>query len=98
MSKMNPSQKRISSKIRKFCKEHAYQTQLGFKLFPTDLCDEYGRRIALCEYGVVTVYVGATIDNWREFPTRTLEKFLKSAQRVLAKAKKTKTNDPATVI
>lgn len=85
MSKMNKGQKRVSKQIRNFCKKHAYETQFNFKLFPTDYVDEFRRRIALCEYGIVTVSVGAIIEPWREFPTRTLEKFLKSAQKELKK-------------
>lgn len=82
-SKMNAGQKRVSKQIREFCKKHAYMAQFDFKLFPLDLRNDTGR-IALCESGIVTIYVGAIIDNWRDFPTRTLQRFLDAAKRLVA--------------
>jgi hypothetical protein len=82
--KMNAGQKRVSGQIRAFCKKHAFMAQFSFKLFPLDLYNSYRQRIALCESGVVTVCVGATIDNWRDYPTRTLQRFLDAARRLVA--------------
>ncbi len=83
--KMNAGQKRVSRQIRMFCKKHAYQAQFDFKLFPTDRYNCYGKRLALCEYGIVTISVGAIIDNWRDYPTRRLQQLLDSAIRLAEK-------------
>ena len=77
---MNESQKKVSRAIRALCKKHAYETQFDFKLIATDYHDMYGRRMALCEMGVVTICGGAIIDNWREFPTEVLRKLLENAK------------------
>ena len=82
--KMNPAQKRVSKEIRAFCKEHAHETQFRFKVCLTGLYDEYNCIVALTESGVVTCAGGgATIEPWRDFPTRTLQKFLNGAKRTI---------------
>lgn len=91
-SKMNDGQKRVSKEIRAFCKLHAHETQFKFKLCLTGYVDYYNRTLALCESGIVTVWVGAIIEPWREFPTATLKKLLNGAKRELAK--KNKANPP----
>jgi hypothetical protein len=88
--KMNPGQKRVSKQIRDFCKEHAYKCQFDFKLFALNLYNGNGHRLALCESGVVIVHGGAVIDNWREYPTRTLQQLLNAANRLLKKQQKEK--------
>lgn len=84
-SKMNNVQKKVSKEIRAFCKQYAYKAQFDFKLCLTGHKDCYGRTLCLCESGVVTVCVGATIDNWREFPTDTLRRLLKGAKKEVTK-------------
>lgn len=86
--KMNPGQKRVSKQIRDFCKEHAYKAQFDFKLFPLDLRNGNYHRLGLCESGVVIIHCGAIIDNWREYPTRTLQRLLNAANRLLEKKQK----------
>ena len=84
-SKMNEAQKTVSKEIRAFCKKYAYKAGFDFKIHPSGYKDSYGGTLCLCENGVVIVWVGAIIENWREFPTRTLRQLLSGAKR-LAKA------------
>jgi hypothetical protein len=97
--KMNAGQKRVSRQIRDFCKRHAYKAQFDFKLFPLDYYNQYGQRLALCEYGIVTIWVGAVIDNWRDYPTKKLQQFLDNAKKLVEKDENKETvKNPTNVI
>lgn len=80
MAKMNAGQRRVSLQIRRLCNAHAYKSGYGFKLIDTGLIDSYGRHIAICLRGVVVAMGhGCFVESWSEYPTRTLQRFLRNA-------------------
>ena len=78
--------RRVVRRIQYWLKKHEHECAFpGMKWCATDLRDSHGRWVCLTQSGVVVgAYGGCFVEHWTEYTLPVLERFFKSAQRVLA--------------